>query len=285
MPSRQDGGNRLRLLLGLFAAAAVVVVAALVLRSSGSPSKPNSESTRSQSASEATNQETLPTPASLNKAKVFARRRLGRVSFAVVDTAGALTCYRCQASYHSASVVKAMLLVAYLNRLAAQGKPLPADHEAYLEAMIRASDNDAASTIYMHVGDQGLSALARQAQMADFHVSGSWGSAHITAANQARFFAALNELIAPEYRDYARALLSSISPEQSWGIPAVSRPEWQTFFKGGWLTHEDGSLVHQVALLERDGSAMAIAVLTDRNPSDEYGHQTIHGIAERLLGG
>jgi hypothetical protein len=79
-------------------------------------------------------------------------------------------------------------------------------------------------------------------------------------------------------------LLSSISSEQSWGIPEVSRPEWQTFFKGGWLAHEDGSLVHQVARLEKVGSTMAIAVLTDGSPSDEYGRETIRGIAARLLG-
>jgi beta-lactamase class A len=120
--------------------------------------------------------------------------------------------------------------------------------------------------------------------MADFQVSGSWGSAQITAADQARFFAALDELIAPEYRDYVRAPLSSISHEQSWGIPEVARPEWQTFFKGGWLLHDDGRLVHQVARLEKEDSAMTIAVLTDGDPSDAYGRETIQGIAAHLLG-
>lgn len=112
-----------------------------------------------------------------------------------------------------------MLLVAYLNRLATKDEPLPADHEAYLEAMIRVSDNDAASAVYAHVGDRGLYELARQAGMADFDVSGSWGSARITAADQARFFARIPELTAPAYRDYVRALLSSIVAAQSWGIP------------------------------------------------------------------
>jgi hypothetical protein len=285
VPSRLQTGSRLFLPLGLFAAAAIVAVVALVLRSSGSPSEPNSAPTRPQSASQATNQQTLPTAARLNAAKVFASRRLGRVSFAVVDTAGVLTCYRCQASYHSASVVKAMLLVAYVNRLADEGEPLPADHEAYLEAMIRASDNDAASAIYMHVGDQGLSALARQAQMVNFEVSDSWGSARITAADQARFFAHMRELTAPAYRDYAQALLASITTAQSWGIPEASRPEWKTTFKGGWLTTRRGSLVHQVARLEKDGMVLAIAVLTDGDPNDAYGRETIRAIASRLLGG
>ena len=176
-----------------------------------------------------------------------------------------------------------MLLVSYLNHLARSGEPLSADHEAYLASMIRVSDNDAATAIYAHVGDKGLSELAAEAQMTGFRVSGSWGSARITAVDQARFFATLNELTAPEYRDYVRALLSSISPDQSWGIPEVSRPEWQTFFKGGWLTSKRGSLVHQVALLEKNGSAMMMAVLTDGSPSDEYGRETIRGIAARLL--
>jgi hypothetical protein len=225
----------------------------------------------------------LPRISELETVKRFAARRSGRVSFAVVDTSGGLACYRCRSSYHAASIVKAMLLVSYLNQVSRSGEPLPADHEAYLESMIRRSDNDAATAIYAHVGDKGLSELAAQAQMADFRVSGSWGSAQITAADQARFFADLDVLTAPEYRDLVLALLTSISQEQSWGIPEAARPEWQTFFKGGWLTHEDGSLVHQVARLSKNGSAMTIAVLTDGNPNDEYGRETIRGIADRLL--
>ncbi len=72
---------------------------------------------------------------------------------------------------------------------------------------------------------------------------------------------------------------------QSWGIPQVSQPDWQTFSKGGWLTTQGVSLVHQVARLESGASSLTIAILTDGNPSDAYGRETIHGIALRLLGG
>jgi len=180
-------------------------------------------------------------------------------------------------------VVKAMLLVAYLNRLAGKNEPLTADHEEDLHSMIRVSDNDAATAIWTHVGERGLYKLAAQAQMTGFAVADTWGRARITAEDQARFFADMVDLTAPGYRDYARALLLSIVAEQSWGIPEVARPQWQVFFKGGWLTNERGSLVHQVARLEREGSSWAIAVLTDGNPSDSYGRETIRGIAEHLL--
>lgn len=97
----------------------------------------------------------FPGPREVIKATDFAARRAGNVSFAVVDTTGALSCYRCRVRYHSASVVKAMLLVAYLNRLAGEHKELTRDHEAYLNSMIRVSDNDAATAIYAHVGGAG----------------------------------------------------------------------------------------------------------------------------------
>jgi hypothetical protein len=270
--------------LGLLVVAALIAVVLLVGRSQITSAEPNAVAPSPQSTSSEASPLRLPTISGLKTAKLFAARRAGRVSFAVVDTSGAQACYRCRSSYHSASIVKAMLLVSYLNQVASRGEPLRADHEAYLESMIRRSDNDAATAIYAHVGDKGLSELAAQAEMADFRVSGSWGSAQITAADQARFFTDLDVLTAPEYQDYVLALLASISQAQSWGIPEVARPQWQTFFKGGWLTHEDGSLVHQVARLERNGSVMTIVVLTDGSPNDEYGRETIRGIADRLLG-
>jgi hypothetical protein len=176
-----------------------------------------------------------------------------------------------------------MLLVAYLDGLADAHQALPSSHQAYLDSMIRVSDNAAATAIYAHVGDRRLYELAAEAQMDDFRISGSWGSARITAADQSRFFTRLQELTATEYQGYVRDLLSSIVPRESWGIPEVSRPEWRTYFKGGWLTSRRGSLVHQVARLEKGHLSLTIAILTDGNPSDVYGRETVRGIAERLL--
>jgi hypothetical protein len=56
----------------------------------------------------------------------------------------------------------------------------------------------------------GLYRLATQANMRGFDVFGNWATAQITAADQARFFAQLEELTPARYREYARQLLSSV---------------------------------------------------------------------------
>jgi hypothetical protein len=225
----------------------------------------------------------LPTARALAGARAFARARAGLVSFAVVDTSGGLRCHQCWRRYTAASVVKAMLLVAYLHSLSAAHRPLTPADRALLGSMIRVSDNDAATAAYLRVGDAGLERLARRSGMKAFDVSGYWGYAQITAADQARFFAGLNRLVPRKFLAYARGLLSSIVSWQSWGIPEVARPHWRTFFKGGWRRGQLGQLVHQVARLERGKLSIAIAVLTDGNPSHPYGRETVRGIAARLV--
>lgn len=273
---------RLLAALGVAALAAYGVAA---LRSTGTEPDLGARPTAHGQASVGTNEPLpLPTAQRLRSARLYATKRRGLVSFAAVGTRGELACYRCRVTYPSASVSKAMLLVAYLNRLAEDQKELAPTHKAQLDLMIRVSDNAAASAIYSHVGHKGLHRFAEEAGMADFEVSGSWASARITAADQARFFARMHELAAPEYQAYVRILLSSIVPRQAWGIPEIAHPDWQVFFKGGWLTTRRGSLVHQVARLEEGASSLTIAILTNGNPSGPYGRETIRGIASRLLG-
>lgn len=225
----------------------------------------------------------FPTARQVDAARLFAEGRLGDVSFAVVDTAGNLHCHRCRERYVAASVVKAMLLVAYVDGLARERRAFSPAHRAQLGAMIRVSDNASATAIHAHVGKAGLRRLAQRAGMRDFVILDAWPTARITAADQARFFASIRALLPGTYREYASQLLESVVPAQSWGIPEVSRPGWTTLFKGGWRNTKSGELVHQVARLEDEETVIAIAILTDANPRPAYGRATIRGIAQRLL--
>jgi hypothetical protein len=225
----------------------------------------------------------VPTVSAMRKAWSFARRRGGQVSFAVVDTTGRMRTRDGGRLYVSASVVKAMLLVAELRRLRQEGLLLDPATEEQLEAMITYSDNDAADSIYQRVGDPGLLAVARLARMRRFTVAGYWGNAQVTAADLARFFAGLRKLLPRPYRRTGLDLLASVIPEQRWGLPRAARGGWTVYFKGGWRATERGELVHQAAWLKDRKRRLAIAVLTDAQPSQLHAIHTVRGIADRLL--
>jgi hypothetical protein len=210
--------------------------------------------------------------------------RAGTKAFAVVNDHGGLAGVNLHRRFHSASVVKSMLLVAYLQMLARRHRSLNSAGRALLYPMIHSSDNEAASAVLAIVGEEALDRVAREAHMVDYSPGGAfWGFTEVSAADLARFFFGQEALIPRRFDGYARWLLSTIEPSESWGIPAVARPEFQVFFKGGWLPEVEG-LVNQVARLERPGIVFALAVLTTHDPSMAYGEQTIEGVTARLLG-
>ena len=227
-----------------------------------------------------------PGSAAIARAADYLDRRSGYTSFAVVDSEGRMSGEHVHRTFVSASVVKAMLLVAYLRKLAAEHRGLDAGSRSLLDPMIHVSDNDAATAIWELDGDPRLRALARRAGMTDFSIQGIWANAQISAADQARYFFEMGSLIPPRFRRFANHLLSHIADYESWGVPAVARPRgWTVFFKGGWRGTARGQLVHQIARLQRPHERMAIAVMTDGDPSMGYGIDTIHGVAARLLSG
>jgi hypothetical protein len=219
----------------------------------------------------------------LEEAREYAATRAGTISFAV-RTPHRL--YRSDAyrTYPSASVVKAMLMVAYLNHDSVRGRPLNAADRGLLDPMIRWSDNDAASSVRNFVGNGALDHLADRVGMGRFASAPSWGSTQITAAGQTKLFLRIDRYVVRRHRDTALRLLRTVIPDQRWGIARAPRPGWRLHFKGGW-GDGDGEVDHQVALLRRGKRRVALAILTAANPSHAYGQQTLEGVARRLLRG
>jgi hypothetical protein len=231
-------------------------------------------------------QAAMPGAYAMRRAWKYARRRGGLVSFAVVDTEGRMRTREGGRLYFSASVVKAMLLVAELRRLAENGLPLDPGTEDVLEAMIAWSDNDAADSIYARVGDPGLVAVAEAARMRRFTVAGYWGNAQVSAADLAHFFSRVRGLLPRPHRRTGLRLLASVVPSQRWGLPkAAARDRWKVYFKGGWRATGSGELVHQAGWLKGGNRELTVAVLTDAQPSRLYAIHTVRGIADRLVKG
>jgi hypothetical protein len=270
----------------VLAAGAVVLVVVAVRAPSGPANAPVSAPAstveavpvKATATAAATRSRVLATASGIASARKFAARRKGVVGFAVLDGQGRLRGLNRSVQFPSASVVKAMLLVATLRRYGAGH--LDVETAQTLTRMIEVSDNDAADAIYRRVGAAGLYRVARAAHAKRFRDVGSWASAQLTAADQARFFYNIDALVPATHRRFARKLLSSITTEQRWGIaPVAARHDMKAFFKGGWRT----GITHQVALLIRGDRRIALAILTSGAPTQAYGEQTIEGIAARVL--
>jgi beta-lactamase class A len=217
----------------------------------------------------------------LASAVAYARAREGRVALAVVDDEGRVRGYHRDEQHRSASVVKAMLMVAFLNREPQRDRDLRASERRLVKPMIMRSHNDSASTIRDIVGAPAVNRVAQRAGMNRFAFKRNWGNTLITARDQALLFSKIDRLVVARHRGYARSLLASIVPDQRWGIPRALPPGWTIFFKGGWRR----GLVNQVALIEQGDRRVSMAVLTDDDPSHDYGVETIRGVARRLLRG
>jgi hypothetical protein len=219
----------------------------------------------------------------VREARQYAESRAGQISFGV-RTGRGLRGLDVGRTVPSASVVKAMLLVAYLRQPDVRGRRLRAADRALLGPMIRHSDDAAASQVCNVVGTAGLARLARRTHMRHFHATRPWGLSTINVADQTRFFLQIDRRVPRRHRRYAMRLLGSIVPAQRWGIGRVRPPGWALYFKGGWGSGT-GWADHQVALLRRGTRRLSIAILITSSPSHAYGNETLRGVAARLLRG
>ena len=218
-------------------------------------------------------------------AERYAEGRAGTISFAVVDEKGRLHGFHARAVAPSASVLKAMLLVAYLRRGDVRDRPLEQWERDLLGPLIRRSDNTAATRMVGLVGEARLNALARAVGMEHFLLHWPiWGQSEITPRGQALFFSRIDRLVPAAHRRYAMHLLATLIPAQRWGVGRVPPSGWRLYFKGGWGSGT-GLVDHQVALYRAGSERFSLALFTRFDPSHEYGKETLRGLAARLLRG
>lgn len=218
-------------------------------------------------------------------ARHYAAHRHGIVSFAVRTEGGHVWGLDRARVVPSLSVLKPMLLVAYLRRPGVRHRALSERERGLLSPMIRRSDNVAATQVRDVVGNRGLRRLARRVGMHHFTpVAHPWGNSRVNAADQTRFFLHIDRFVPRRHRRFALHLLASIVPSQRWGVARVAPAGWSLYFKGGWGSGT-GSGDHQVALLRRGPLRVAVAVMTLADGTHAYGKTTLEGVFRRLLRG
>lgn len=214
-------------------------------------------------------------------AKQYAKTRAGDVSFSVFDMRGRQREFGGPEQAYMASTYKVMLLVAYLRRIRDRG--INDADKRLLRPMITRSDNNTATQIDESLGRRPLEELADDADMNSFvWVDNPWGRSQTSARDQALFMRTLRHYVPDRHWDYARRLLTDITPSQRWGIGKVPVRGWHLLFKGGWGSGS-GWVDHQVALLSKDGRRIGLAVMTENSPTHEYGKNTLEGVFRILL--
>lgn len=217
-------------------------------------------------------------------AEKFARGRSGLASFSVVTNDSTWASMGLQ-EVPLASTAKVLLMTALLREN--RSSDLDSGVSALLSSMIRYSDNDAADSVLALAGFDGVHSTARAGGIKAFDTGYAWGLSRAGARELAGFMWRLPGLVPKRHRDTALGELASISESHRWGVARIAHPGWSLHFKGGWGITDgmSGTVHHQIALLRKGPERIGLAILTQGNPSHEYGVKTIEGLARTLLRG
>lgn len=211
--------------------------------------------------------------------RVAARRPAGSISFAV-RTPDRLWGRNLDHRVNSVSTVKVLLMLTRLR----QRKPIAEPERRRIAAMVRRSDNDAASRLVVELGERKIEWTAKRAGMHAFDLRHPWGASSLTARDGTRLMLNLERLLPAGRRAPALRLLADIVPSQRWGVAKVAPAGWTLHFKGGWGSGS-GAADHQIALLARGPQRVAVAVLTTSNPSHKTGSETLRLVFRPLVRG
>jgi beta-lactamase class A len=213
------------------------------------------------------------------------RGRAGDHAAGVYDTVTGVSC-RADSYRHfaSASIVKAIILAALLRWHQETGTTLSSweNHEATL--MITQSDNDAATDLWDEAGMSRLQHFLDLAEMDQTRLGddGYWGLTQVTAHDQLLLLKLLtrpNSVLTAASRAYQLGLMARVISSQRWGTPAGAPAGAGVHVKNGWLPESSGWHVNSIGAFTGKGRNYLIAVLTDDNPSEQYGIDTIEAVA------
>jgi beta-lactamase class A len=200
-------------------------------------------------------------------------------SVAVLDRkTGEVYSYRGSEAYETASVVKVQVLACLLMDAQTDKRALTASEKERAGRMIRASDNDATTSLFTQLG--GARAVTRSNKklgLKQTKVVTSWGLTKTTVSDQVKL---MSQLVNPKgpltekSRTYAAELMSSVNADQDWGVPAAADTGENFTVKNGWLSRstEGGRwIVNSVGRVTGDKTDVSIAVLSHNHPDLNQG--------------
>jgi beta-lactamase class A len=216
------------------------------------------------------------------------RGRTGHQAVSVHDTVTGVSCHAGGGRhFDSASIVKAIILAALLRWHQEAGEPLSPWEEHKATLMITQSDNDAATALWDEAGRSRLRRFLALAKMDQTQLGrgGYWGLTQVTAHDEMLLLELLtlpNPVLSAASRSYQLGLMSRVISSQRWGTPAGAPAGVTVHVKNGWLPDDTGWHVNSIGAFTGKGRNYLIAVLTDGNPTERYGIDTIEAVARAV---
>jgi hypothetical protein len=270
------------LMAGVFGGIVLFVI--LTMKRVGSTAMVSSASRSNQQSNTALSSTALSSRMS-SAVQLASAGREGDVAVAVFDANSGQLWSSSSEQFDTASVVKVAILDALLRSREQIGTPLTTKQEGLADEMITVSDNDSATELWDEMGSTtGMQKYLDQfsATSTTVGAADNWGLTQTTASDQVelmKLIAYSNSTLDNQSRAYANELLDNVTADQRWGVSAGVAQDATVELKDGWLQRTTGWDINSVGHVTGDGRDYVIAVLTNNDPSEDYGIDTVQSVS------
>ncbi len=155
--------------------------------------------------------------------------------------------------------------------------------------MIEESLDSAADALWVQLGPAAIGAFERAAGMTQTvpATDGVWGTTTTTPMDRIALLRDLvfaNPLLSNASRTYVLNLMEHVTPSQDWGVTGGVPAGVTVALKNGFSII-DGWQINSMGWVHGQGRNYLIAVLTDGNPTEGYGIQTINAMSSLVWNG
>lgn len=185
--------------------------------------------------------------------------------------------------YETASTVKVAVISLLLHTT---GGELNDKQRELTRRMIRNSDNKATTAILKNYlgGIMALKAVYADLGMTNTTASTWWGTTLTVPSDQLKLLKMIyldphSDYLNDQSRNYIKALMKTINPQQQWGISAGNPTDF--YLKNGWRKASDNKKweVHSIGFLPKRDRSYLIAIYTRNNRNFNSGVSYVEELA------